>query len=66
MSSKSGSRDPSHNPKNGTQRVVTDADGSDHSKSLSMDPGIIDGIIDVKSIRTRIVRKNKNHYRSSS
>ncbi len=31
MAAKSGSRDPLHNPKNGTQRVVIDpADGSNH------------------------------------
>ena len=31
MAYKSGSRDPLHNPKNGTQKVVTDpTDGSNH------------------------------------
>ncbi|MFZ0555948.1 MAG: hypothetical protein WBL68_01250 [Nitrososphaeraceae archaeon] len=44
-----GSRDSSHNPKNGSQRVVTDADGSNHLQSLSMEA--VDTIIDAKSTR---------------
>lgn len=49
MTYKSGSRDPLHNPKNGTQRVVTDpTDGSNHLlqgtviRSLTPGPNILE------------------------
>jgi hypothetical protein len=57
MAYKSGSRDPLHNPKNGTQRVATDpTDGSNHLRVfmngswlfiLSALPAVIGGTLSV-------------------